>query len=96
MNQAIVMTPMELEAQRILSNVADIPMRGKLILADLAQDGFGGMNVFRTGSGGWLFQRERYTARGRFADNLAQCIEEIEFYLTSGGHLSGPDKGASF
>ena len=91
-----ILSPTELEAQRILSNVADIPKGGKLTLADLAADGFGGMNVFRTQRGGWLFQREFYRARGRFADNLPECLEEIEFYLTSGGHLSGPDNVRGF
>ncbi len=82
------------EASRILANVADIPIGGSLQLADLAQDGFGGMNVFRTRKGTWLFQREFYNARGRFADGLAQALTEIEFYLTSNGHLSGPDKNS--
>ena len=80
------------EASRILANVADIPIGGSLQLADLAQDGFGGMNVFHTRKGTWLFQREFYTQRGRFADGLAQCLEEIEFYILSNGHLSGPDQ----
>lgn len=96
MSAARILSPIDLEAQRILSNVADVPKGGKLTLADLAGDGFGGMNVFRTRRGGWLFQREFYTARGRFADNLPQCLDEIEFYLTSGGHLQGPDKNAGF
>ncbi len=82
------------EAQRILANVADIPVGGNLMLADLAADGFGGMNVFRTRNGTWLFQREFYTQRGRFADGLSQCLEEIEFYVLSNGHLSGPDKNS--
>lgn len=80
------------EASRILANVADIPIGGSLHLPDLAHDGLGGMNVFHTRRGTWLFQRELYTQRGRFADGLAQCLEEIEFYILSNGHLSGPDR----
>ena len=85
---------LQAEASRILANVADIPVNSSLQLADLAQDGFGGMNVFRTRKRTWLFQREFYTARGRFADGLARCLDEIEFYLTSNGHLQGPDKNS--
>jgi hypothetical protein len=81
------------EVMRILANVSDLPRGGKLTLADLAHDGFGGMNVFHNRSGSYLFQREFYTARGRFADNKAQCIEEIEHYVDS-GMLSGPDKNS--
>ena len=92
MPDAVLMTKEAIEAQRILATVADIPVGGKLTLEDLAHDGFGGMNVFRSRKGTWLFQRADYTARGRFADGLAQCLREIEFYVTSGGHLSGPDK----
>ena len=81
------------EVHRILANIADLPRGGKLLLADLAHDGFGGMHVFHTSSGSYLFQREFYTARGRFADTKAHCIAEIEHYVDS-GMLSGPDKNS--
>lgn len=89
------MSPAELEAHRILANVADLPVRGSLILADLAHDGFGGMKVMRTRANTWMFQREGYTARGRFADGLAQCLEEIEVYVNS-GKLAEPDHCKGF
>ena len=87
------------EVRRILANVADLPIGGKLLLPDLANDGFGGMYVKRartgTASKTWVFQREFYMGRSRWAHGLAECIEELETYVLT-GHLREPDRIVGF
>lgn len=87
------------EVQRILANIADLPVGASLTLADIAHDGFGGMIVKRTRSGNatptYVFQREFAHERSRWADGLAQAIEEVETYVNT-GKLQEPDKIVGF
>lgn len=86
------MTPEQHEVQRILSNVADLPIGKCLTLAmRYTGDGLGGMIVKRSRRNTWVFQREFYIGRSRWADGLAQCLEEIEHYVKT-GRLQEPDR----
>jgi len=79
------------EAQRILSNVADLPVGGTITLPDIANDGWGGMVVKRHSAKTLVFQREFMKGRSRWADGLAQALEDIEVYVAT-GKLHEPDR----
>lgn len=90
-----VMTKAELEVERILQNVADLPVGKTLTLADIAHDGFGGMVVKRHSRNTLVFQREHAHERSRWADGIAQAYEEIETYVNT-GKLHEPDRIIGF
>jgi len=83
------------DLQRILSNIADIPIGKTIRLEDRAKDGFGGMIVKRSRRSTWVFQREFCNIRSRWADSLSDCLMEIDAYLGT-GKLHEPDSVAGF
>jgi hypothetical protein len=83
------------ELRRILLDLEDLPVRKSLTLTDLAHDGFGGMVVFRSSQKTYVFQREFYKGRSRWADSHTECAQELECYLLT-GKLQEPDKVRAF
>lgn len=84
------------EALRILENVADLPKGRSLTLSAIDNsDGYGGCVVLHSRSGPYVFQREGYQGRSRWADNLSQALEEIEAWVNT-GRLHEPDKIVGF
>ena len=93
--QRIHKTAAQRECERILANVADLPVGKTLTLADIAHDGLGGMVVKRHSRDTLVFQRVGSKERSRWADGLSQAYEEIEAYVLT-GHLKNPDKVRGF
>ena len=93
--QRVPLTAIQRECERILANVADLPVGQTITLADRAYDGFGGMKVKRHSADTLVFQRTGYIGRSRWADGLAQAYEEIEQYVTT-GTLKEPSENSWF
>lgn len=72
------------DPQSILNKVASLSVGDSLRLEDKAHDGFGGMVVKRHSRNTLVFQREFAHHRSRWADGLAQCMEEIETFGLTG------------
>lgn len=79
-----VQTETQRECERILANVADLPIGKSLTLPDIAHDGWGGMVVKRYSRDTLVFQREGSSERSRWADGLSRSYEEIEHYVSTG------------
>ena len=82
--QRIPMSAAQLETERILANVSDLPVGKSLTLADIAHDGFGGMIVKRHSPKTFVFQRTGSQDRSRWADGITQLYEEVEAYVMTG------------
>ena len=93
--QRIPLTAIQRETERILANMADLPVGKSLTLEDIAHDGFGGMTVKRHSEKTFVFQRTGFIGRSRWADGLAQCYEELETYVLT-GLLREPDRIVGF
>ena len=82
--QRVPLTAVQRETERILANVADLPVGKTITLEDTAHDGFGGVVVKRHSRNTLVFQRQFSRERSRWADGLAQAYEEIETYVATG------------
>jgi hypothetical protein len=94
-SQRVPMSAVQLEVERILANVTDLPIGKSLLLADIAHDGFGGVTVKRNSRYTVVFQRQFSRERSRWADNIQQVYEEIEAYVQT-GKLREPDQIIGF
>lgn len=90
--QRVPLTVVEREVERILANVADLPIGKTILLEDTAHDGFGGVVVKRHSRETLVFQRQFSQERSRWADGLSQAYEEIEAYVQT-GRLQEADHG---
>lgn len=84
------LTKEQLETERILANVADLPVGKTITLLSakqedpIAYDGFGGLVVKRHSNSTFVFQRQHDTERSRWADNLGEAYEEIAYWVEHG------------
>jgi len=75
----------DLESLRIYSNARDLPVGKSLTLPPAnSSDDFGGLVIKRNSAKTFVFQREFYRTRSRWADTPADAIREITYYLVTG------------
>jgi hypothetical protein len=82
--QRVPLTAVQRETERILANVADLPIGKTITLADIAHDGLGGMVIKRHSRSTVVFQRQFSRERSRWADELAEAYDEIMVYVMTG------------
>jgi hypothetical protein len=91
MKQRQPLTVAQLAVEHLLTRLSDLPVGHSVMLADRAEDGFGGLLVKRHAKHTLVFQRTGFKARSRWADGPEQAREELQSYITS-GKLREPDR----
>jgi hypothetical protein len=84
------LTEAQLAVESLLTRLSALPVGKTIVLADRAQDGFGGLVIKRHAKHILVFQRMGFKARSRWADGPDQAREELETYRTT-GKLHEPD-----
>jgi hypothetical protein len=88
--QQSALTLRQLAVEHLLTRLAELPVGHSVVLADRAEDGFGGLLVKRHSKYTLVFQRTGYQGRSRWADGSDQAREEIAAYVET-GKLREPD-----
>jgi hypothetical protein len=93
MNQPLTLA--QLAVEHLLTRVESLPVGRAVVLADRAQDGFGGLLVKRHARNTLVFQRTGFQGRSRWADGPDQAREELRSYVET-GKLNEPDQIKGF
>jgi hypothetical protein len=80
----------QLAVEHLLTRLSELPVGQSVVLADRAEDGFGGLLVKRHSPHTLVFQRTGYQGRSRWADGPDQAREELGSYVAT-GKLREPD-----
>ena len=85
------LTVAQLAVEHLLTRLSELPVGHTVVLADRAEDGFGGLLVKRHAKHTLVFQRSIFRARSRWADGPDQAREELRAYVAT-GKLREPDQ----
>jgi len=88
--QKPALTIAQLAVEHLLTRLSELPVGRAVVLADRAEDGFGGLLVKRHAKHTYVFQRTNHMGRSRWADGPEQAREELQSYVAT-GKLREPD-----
>ena len=89
------LTAAQLAVEHLLTRLKELPVGQTVMLADRAQDGFGGLVVKKASPHTLVFQRSGFQGRSRWADGPEQAREELRSYVAT-GKLREPDNVKGF